>query len=489
MRTALANSRNIPAVQAMQQVDKEKVAEFVHALGIDYGDELYESYAIGGGFSVNPLQMAAAYGAFARGGYYIEPYSYTKITFKDTNEVLEQKPKREKVMSEETAYMINSMLVTAQEQKVGGDFTISGSDIAAKTGTSTYDSATLKKYNVPLSTSADNWDITYSPDYVISLWYGYEYLSHDYYTDPIKANTARRKIMSAIAKKIYKTNSKFTKPSNVVSLEVEKESVPLSLPSDSTPSDMRMTELFRSGTEPTETSTRYSQLENPTNGSGKITGNSINLSWDGIITPSAIDTSALQNYFNEYYKTFAQTYYEKRIAYNNSYIGTLGYNIYLEKDGNQTLLGFTNNTSYTYNASSLSGTYKFIIKSAYSIFKSNMSSGLTITVTSSNSDSSSESFTVGSIVVSNPNMTKSVASSSNAGAGAYFSVSPITVKDTKGNDVTSKVNVSITVTKDNQTYKTCSSIASCNIDQSIAATYKVTYKVGNIEASGTITVK
>ena len=481
MRTALANSRNIPAVQALQQVDKEKIAEFVHALGIDYGKELYESYAIGGGFTTNPLAMAGAYGAFARGGYYIEPYSYTKITFKDTNEVTEHKPKRVKVMSEETAYMINSMLTTAQSQGVGGNFSISGTDVGAKTGTSTYDSATLKKYNVPLSTSADNWNITYSPDYVISLWYGYERLSHEFYTDPIKADSARKRIMAAIAKKIYKKNSRFDKPSSIVEMEVEKYSVPLQLPSEFTPADMRIKELFRSGTEPTEVSTRYSRLDNPTNGKGTISGNSINLSWEGIKTPAAIDTNELQNYFNENYKSqnvsFANKYYQQRISYNNSNIGTLGYNVYLDNNGQLQLLGYTSNTSYTYNTSVLSGNYKFVIKSAYSIFKSNASTGLEIKVsTGGSSTPDTPSTKIGSIELKgNTTVTEKVVS-----YAATYNDPGITVKDASGKEIT---NYNLT-----KIYKDSSNNTINNIMLNKVGTYTITYKVDGYANTLTRTV-
>ena len=41
--------------------------------------EINESHSIGGFDGVNPLEMSAAYAAFARGGTYIEPYSFTKI--------------------------------------------------------------------------------------------------------------------------------------------------------------------------------------------------------------------------------------------------------------------------------------------------------------------------------------------------------------------------------------------------------------------------
>ena len=83
MRDALAASRNIPALRAFQAVNKENpdyIKTFVKSLGINYGDELYESAAIGGFDGVSPVQMSAAYAAYGRGGYYIEPYSYTEVT-------------------------------------------------------------------------------------------------------------------------------------------------------------------------------------------------------------------------------------------------------------------------------------------------------------------------------------------------------------------------------------------------------------------------
>lgn len=391
MRTALSASRNIPAIQAFQQVDKAKIKSFVDSVGLQnsYGADVYEASAIGGGLEVNPKEMAAAYAVFARGGYYIEPYSYTKITFKGTNDVIEHKVKREKVMSEETAYMITSILLTAQSQYAGGNFTISGTDVAAKTGTSTYDAAALKQHNVPASASADNWNITYSPDYCISLWYGYdELMNPPYYTDSNVAAGHRKRIMAAIAKKIYKTNSKFEKPSGVVSVEVEKETVPLALPSAYTPQNMRITELFKKGTEPSEQSFRYQQLDKPTNGKGSISGNTITISWNAIDNPEAIDTNKLQSYFNDNYGQFATKYYNRRLEYNNNNIGFLGYQIYLRNGNGETPIGYVTNTSYSYDTKGVNGTYTFVIRSAYSIFKDNMSEGLEISVKNTNGSAS-----------------------------------------------------------------------------------------------------
>lgn len=387
MRQALIQSRNIPAVQAFQAVDKNKIAEFSHACGIDYGNTLYESYAIGGGMEVSPLEMAAAYGTFARGGYYIEPYTYTKIVLQETDEVIEYKPEKVQAMSKETAYMINDMLVSATKAGVGGNLNVSGTDIGSKTGTSTYDSAALKANNVPDSASADNWVITYSPDYVISFWYGYDKLSHDHYTDSIKAAIQRKKISAVVGNKVYKKNSKFTKPDTVISSKYEKETIPTELPSEYTPANLIGTDVFKKGTEPSKVSTRFAQLNNPTNGRGSESNGLITLSWSAIQTPNAINQSYLQNYFKENYGNQAESYLSRRIEYNNSNIGNIGYQVYLKTDTGEQSLGYTTETEYRYQAPS-SGNYTFIVRSAYSIFKSNMSSGLIINVKSSSGGSS-----------------------------------------------------------------------------------------------------
>ena len=388
MREALATSRNTTAVQAFQAVDKNKIAEFVKAIGIDYykyntdgsikDSNLYEAYAIGGGVEVSPKDMAGAYGSFARGGYYIEPYSFTKIIFQETDEVYEHKYEKIKAMSPETAYMITDILVTATKQGAGGKINIKGTEVASKTGTSTYDYSALKYHKVPTSASADNWVLTYSPDYVISFWYGVDKLSSTSYTDSTDAAIERKKISAVLAKAIYKQNSKFKKPSNVVSAKYEAETIPAELPSDYTPSEFVSSELFKKGTEPSNVSERFSQLKNPTNGDYSITNNQINLSWNPIATPNAINDTYLQTYFNENYGQFASIYLQKRREYNANYIGTLGYQISLSTANGEVNLGYTDKPYFIYNATA-PGTYTFIVRSAYSIFKNNMSSGLTIT--------------------------------------------------------------------------------------------------------------
>ncbi len=384
MRDALVDSRNVPALQAFQQVDKEKIADFAHSLGIDFGNNLYESASIGGfDPGVSPLQMSAAYAAFGRGGYYIEPYAFTKIIYLENDKEYNYKYTKTRVMSEETAYMITDMLVDGGKSGVGGSIKVSGTDVAAKGGTTTIDSDGAKKNNVPSYATPDHWNNVYSPDYSISLWYGYDsYKEKDSggkYITSSTGSTARKKIMAAIANKIFKKDAKFTRPSGVIEETVEFGTIPLQLVSPYTPDNLKRTELFKKGTEPTEISSRFDTLTNPTSGNAIVNGSSITLTWTPITTPDAADSNALQNYFNENYKSWAQKYYQQRITYNSAYIGSIGYQVYLQNsDGSLTSLGWTPQSSFTYVASG-ANTYRFVIKSSYSIFKSNMSSGITIT--------------------------------------------------------------------------------------------------------------
>ena len=282
-------------------------------------------------------------------------------------------------MSAETAYMITDMLVSAAESGVGG-ISVSGTEIAAKSGTSNVDRGWAEENGIPTSATRDAWNITYSPEYAIALWIGYDKTTSDSYLTVSVGNKARTGIMKAVGSKVYSKNKAFTVPSGVIEVEVEKETFPLQLASEYTPNDMRMTELFKNGTEPTDVSTRYSKLDAPTKGSYTFDGTTLKLSWTGIETPDTIDTSYLQNHFNTYYGNQASKYYEQRISYNNSNIGKLEYKIYKkESDGTLTLVGSTSNLNYTINPTE-TGEVTYVIKSSYTIFTANMSDGLEIKV-------------------------------------------------------------------------------------------------------------
>jgi len=382
-REALAASRNIPALYTFQQVKQADIKEFVTNLGItpEYESNIInESHSIGGFNGTTPLELAVAYATFARGGTYIEPHSFTKIEFIDTNEVFEVKPKKHKAMEESTAYIINRML---QRTITGGYVSAtvpSGTDVASKTGTSTVDSAAVKALGIKKAVIGDVWQIAYSPDYSIAMWYGYKELTKDNFLTGGEGTPARRGIIKALTKGILEKNSRWSQPKNVVQVEIELGTDPVKLASDYTPEDLRSKEYYKKGTQPSEVSTRFSQLNNPTNLKYTAGTNTVTLSWDPIPTPDAINYDSLVEYFNNnVYKNWSDKYLNERLDYNRNYVGTLGYSVYLQTPTGLEYLTHTTNNTYTYNGY-IDTSATFVVKSQYTIFTQNASSGAEITV-------------------------------------------------------------------------------------------------------------
>ena len=415
MRTALRGSRNIPALKAFKKNDKAKVIEFVTNLGLtpeiyscDEGykrdkkkcinmenpenivdakkaSTLHEAHAIGGYNGESPLTMSAAYSAFARGGIYIEPYSFTKLIYQDTGEEYINDIKKTKAMSEETAYMISDMLKGTAPYALGGYYNINGIKYAAKTGTTNYDEKTMKAHNMPNGAVNDYWTIGYNKKYAIGIWCGYDSISNEYYNSLNKAPHAR--LFQAVGKKIFTDNADFNKPSGVVAVEVESGCPEPTLPSEFTPSDQRQTELFIKGTEPTTVSTRFAKLSDVSNLKANVNDNIITLTWSGVDTPKINTQSYLKDYFKPVFENsgFLQSYINNRLNYNENYIGNIEYNIYIkDSSGSEKLLDHTSSTRFETEID-VAGEYTFTVKTTYSIFKANMSDGKSIKATISTS--------------------------------------------------------------------------------------------------------
>ena len=208
IKEALAQSRNIPALKIFQQVNKKKISDYVHSFGIDYGKDLYESASIGAFNGVSPLQMSAAYGAYARGGYYIKPYAYTKIVYRDSNEEYTRIIKKNKVCSAQTAKYINDILMYAVSQGAVGNISRGRTEVAAKTGTSTVGGAAIRQYRLDPSAIMDSWACMYSKEYSVSIWYGYDVISHKYYMDPWDGIRGRNILSAKLSKILFQTNSR-----------------------------------------------------------------------------------------------------------------------------------------------------------------------------------------------------------------------------------------------------------------------------------------
>lgn len=378
---ALAASRNIPALRVFQSVDNSKIKEFVTKLGIkpeiDSNGGLHEAHALGAFSGSNPKDMAAAYAAFANGGYYTEPYTINKIEYIDSDKTVSLKNKRSKVMSDSTAYMITDALVYAVSGygNIGGS--VSGVQLAAKTGTSMFDSEARRKYGYPSSANMDMWVTGYTPEYAVSLWYGYTKAEKGYYLGN-DGYSARGKLFRQVISSISDRSGtkKFTVPSSVVKVTVEKETSPLMLPSANTPDNMKVTEYFKKGTQPTEVSPRYSTLPNTSGLNAKTNGNQIELSWTAANKPEYLT----DDYFRKNYKTFFGSSLEEQLAARKASQGEYGYEVFVKDNstGVTNSLGFTTNTTFKTTKQNKNVTY--IVKTTLSNLKVTQSSGITIDV-------------------------------------------------------------------------------------------------------------
>ena len=385
LRAAVMGSWNIPALKAFQANNRENIDKFVRGLGLspDDKDGLYESHALGGYEGECPLTLAAAYAAFANGGYYIKPYSFTKIVFRDTGETYNRKVQKTRAMGEDTAYMIADVLKSTAGSALGRYSYVNGVTFGAKTGTSNFPAQVFEDYNLPSNAVNDIWVAGITPQYSIAVWYGYDQVYEDYYN--VISSGQNSRIFQAIAQGIFTEDIPFDRPSNVVSVTIEKETNPAKLPSEFTPSDLKVTELFKRGTEPTEVSTRYSKLENVSNLKASVKDNKqVVLTWDPVATPEALNTEYLNKLASSFFQdeTYKNNYLNERIEYNKGYIGDFGYNVYLKTADGEKLLGFTTNPTFTttFGNDKKATEYTYIVKTSYSIFLANMSDGKSVTV-------------------------------------------------------------------------------------------------------------
>ena len=381
LRDALAVSRNIPAIKSLQTVNKDvgnkKIVSFVEGLGIELKDHVaYESYAIGGlETGVTTTQMAAAYGAFANGGYYIEPYTVQSITYRATGETTEFETKKTQAMKESTAYLMNNVLEYAARHGFSGGTSAYRGTVAAKTGTSNYDEATMRKHGLPSYAVNDLWTVAYTPQHSIALWYGYDKIDNQYFNG---SGTPKDNLMAAIMRYIPVTTEGFKQPSSVVASQVEMGTWPAALPSKYTPGDLINTFYFAAGTEPTEESNRFQQLNDVTNLKASTTDDGkIKLTWEHK-TPEVLTEEYLKKYFSQsVFGNGTDHFVQERLAYNRDALGGMGYRVYLKTNNGTKELTFTNEKNYIYKPTS-SGNVTFIVKTEFKNFRDTASGGVSV---------------------------------------------------------------------------------------------------------------
>ncbi len=164
VRTALANSFNVPAVKTLQFVGiYDGLIPMAQRMGIttltrnDYGLSL----TLGGG-EVTLVEMTSAFATIANNGRRVPPVSITKIVDFSGKVVYEyQPPAGDQVIRPEHAYLMTSILSDndARTPMFGANSVLAlPFAAAAKTGTT--------------NDFRDNWTLGYTPDVAVGVWVG-----------------------------------------------------------------------------------------------------------------------------------------------------------------------------------------------------------------------------------------------------------------------------------------------------------------------------
>lgn len=250
IRNILRVSRNIPEVKMMRKLTPTKSIEYLKSFGITSMDDKEDqslALALGGVRNgISPLEMAAAYATIANDGTYIEPTFYTKVEDSNGNVILEKEQETHRVISEQNAYILQSLLteptgtgLTGTSGATGTGARISGMQTCGKTGTT--------------DNSRNTWFCGFTPYYAASMYFGYDDQTHG--TAPRSGTVARR--WGNIMKKAHEglENAKFNKPSGIVNAKVCQDSGLLAneLCSQDQRGSRAYSEMFAKGTVPSKT--------------------------------------------------------------------------------------------------------------------------------------------------------------------------------------------------------------------------------------------
>ncbi len=161
LRTALANSVNVPAAKLLQKLGTSLVTSYAKRMGIR--SRLTQDLSLALGTSeVNLLELTSSYGVFANQGVRANPVYVLRIEDK-TGKVLEKsRPAAEEVLSPATSLTMTNMLESVFDNGTAASARALGFALPAAGKTGTTDDY------------SDAWFVGYVPNLVTGVWVGFD---------------------------------------------------------------------------------------------------------------------------------------------------------------------------------------------------------------------------------------------------------------------------------------------------------------------------
>lgn len=248
LRTALRNSLNIPAVRLLEEIGIDSAIDYLNKMGIPTQEsDRNLSLALGSmTYGVTPVELAAAYVPFANGGVYHAPYCIERIVDSNGTPVYERKENPVRVISEQNAYLMTSLLQSVVSNGTGTRMLSANTPVAGKTGT-----VSMRGGN------RDIWMAAYNSELSVSVWMGYDQTDAAHkIPNGITGGKNTASVAAAFFKEVYtgKEKPQFSAPDGVIWLTLDKRAITargsVLLAGDTTPKDYRISEVFTTSNRP-----------------------------------------------------------------------------------------------------------------------------------------------------------------------------------------------------------------------------------------------
>lgn len=248
LRTALRNSLNTTAVRLLEEIGIDAAMAYLERMGIPAVDsDRNLSLALGSmTYGVTPAELAAAYVPYANGGVYHAPFCVTRITASDGEDVFVRQTQGERVLTEQNAYLMTSLLQSVVSNGTGTRMLAANTPVAGKTGTVSMTGG-----------NRDIWMAAYNSEISITVWMGFDQTDSTHkIANGITGGRNTASLAAAFMKKVYadRDKPKFTEPDGLVWLTLDKRAVTtrgsVMLAGDSTPKEYRFSEVFLSANRP-----------------------------------------------------------------------------------------------------------------------------------------------------------------------------------------------------------------------------------------------
>lgn len=166
LREALSRSMNVATVDLITRTGVQSAMDYARRFGIPLtARDANLSLALGsltGG--VSPAQMCAAYAALGNGGTAVEAHAVVRIEDSAGRTLYAYSGSGQRVVREESAFLLTSMLQTAVESGTARQLSGLGFPVAAKTGT----------VGLENGANRDAWVAAYTPKLAVTVWMGFD---------------------------------------------------------------------------------------------------------------------------------------------------------------------------------------------------------------------------------------------------------------------------------------------------------------------------